>query len=125
FLARTTRDKEQIREEVTERFGYDLSRTLAEIRPGYAFDVSCQGTVPEAIIAFLEADSYEDAVRNAVSLGGDSDTLAAISGAIAEAHYGGIGPELLERVRRYLPAVLWSITERFRRRYVSGAGGPS
>jgi ADP-ribosylglycohydrolase len=63
----------------------DLARTVEEIRPAYTFDVSCQGRVPEAIIAFLDADGYEDAVRNAVSLGGDSDTLACITGAVAEA----------------------------------------
>jgi ADP-ribosylglycohydrolase len=86
FLARTTRDKYLIRDRVSAQFGYDLDRKLENIRPCYRFDVSCQGTVPEAIIAFLESDSYEDAVRNAVSLGGDSDTLACITGGIAEAY---------------------------------------
>ena len=66
----------------------NLSRTLDAIRPGYIFDVSCQGTVPEAIISYLESENFEDAIRNAVSLGGDSDTLAAITGSIAEAAYG-------------------------------------
>ncbi|NLT33791.1 MAG: ADP-ribosylglycohydrolase family protein [Acidobacteria bacterium] len=119
FLARTTRDKERVRREVTARFGYDLTRTLAEIRPGYAFDVSCQGSVPEAIIAFLEADSYEDAVRNAVSLGGDSDTLAAIAGGIAEACFSRIGQPILDHVQACLTPDLWAITERFCRRYVN------
>lgn len=119
FLARTTRDKERVRGEVTARFGYDLTRTLEEIRPAYAFDVSCQGTVPEAIIAFLEADSYEDAVRNAVSLGGDSDTLAAIAGAVAEAHFGRIGQPILDHVEACLTPDLRAITERFCRRYVN------
>jgi len=82
FLARTTRDKGLIRKEIAARFGYDLDRTVDGIRPSYGFDVSCQGTVPEAIISFLEAGGYEDAVRNAVSLGGDSDTLACITGAL-------------------------------------------
>lgn len=86
YLARTTRDKTLIRREVADRFGYDLDRTVDDIRPSYAFDISCQGTVPEGIIAFLESDSYEDAVRNAISLGGDSDTLACITGGIAEAY---------------------------------------
>ncbi len=81
FLARTTRDKDLIRREIVDRFGYDLDRTLEHIRPSYGFDISCQGTVPEAIITFLDGDSYEDAVRNAISLGGDSDTLACIAGA--------------------------------------------
>ena len=70
FMARTTGDKNLIRREVVHRFGYDLDRTVEDIRPSYRFDVSCQGTVPQAIIAFLESNSYEDAVRNAISLGG-------------------------------------------------------
>jgi ADP-ribosylglycohydrolase len=117
YLARTTGDKQRIRKEVTSRFGYDLDRTLNEIRPGYAFDISCQGTVPEALIAFLEADSYEDAVRNAVSLGGDSDTLACITGGIAEAYFGPVGPEIRRKVEECLPADLLEIVERFGKRY--------
>ena len=92
FIARTTQDKNLIKREVEHRFGYDLNRTLEDIRPSYRFDVSCQGTVPQAIIAFLESTSYEDAVRNAISLGGDSDTLACITGGIAEAYYGILSP---------------------------------
>ncbi len=85
FLARTGHKKDLIRSEIIQRFGYDLDRTADNIRPAYSFDISCQGTVPEAIISFLDSDSYEDAIRNAVSLGGDSDTLACITGGIAEA----------------------------------------
>ena len=88
FLARTGHSKAEIKEYVEREFGYDLSRTLDEIRPGYRFNESCQGTVPQAIIAFLESTDFEDAIRNAISLGGDSDTLAAITGSIAEAAYG-------------------------------------
>ncbi len=77
-----------LKRDIADWFGYDLNRTLDDIRPGYHFDVSCQGTVPEAIIAFLESTGFEDAIRNAISLGGDSDTLAAITGGIAEAAYG-------------------------------------
>jgi ADP-ribosylglycohydrolase len=117
FLARTTRDKSLIKEEVTERFGYDLKRSLNDIRPSYSFDVSCQGTVPEAIISFLEADSYEDAVRNAVSLGGDSDTLACITGAVAEAYYGKVEEYIIDKVREHLPEDLWSITSQFCSRF--------
>lgn len=117
FLARTTSDKVLIKKEISERFEYDLNRTVESIRPTYSFDVSCQGTVPEAIIAFLEADSYEDAVRNAVSLGGDSDTLACITGAVAEACFGPVAANILDKVRASLPTDLWSITERFCRRY--------
>ena len=88
FLARDRTPKEEIGSYIEGTFGYDLGRRLDDIRPGYAFDVSCQGTVPEALIAFLEADGYEDAVRKAISLGGDSDTLACITGGIAGAYYG-------------------------------------
>ena len=82
------RCKERIRKHILREYGYDLSRTLDEIRPGYQFNETCQETVPQAIIAFLESRNFEDAIRNAISLGGDSDTLAAITGSIAEAAYG-------------------------------------
>jgi ADP-ribosylglycohydrolase len=78
-LARTGPSKEVIKQEIGSRFSYNLNRTLAEIRPKYKFDVSCQGSVPEAIIAFLVSDDFEDAVRKAVSVGGDSNTIACIS----------------------------------------------
>lgn len=87
LLARTGHSKEFIRAEIARRFGYNLDRPLASIRPSYVFDVSCQGSVPEAIIAFLESVNFEDAIRKAISLGGDSDTIASISGAIAQAFY--------------------------------------
>lgn len=117
FLARTGHPKHTIRREITRRFGYDLTRTLAEIRPEYRFDVSCQHTVPEAIIAFLESTSYEDAIRNAVSLGGDSDTLACITGSIAEAYYGEVPPALRARVKAMLPSDLGETTARFCRTF--------
>ena len=88
FLARSGASKEDMRDYVEQEFHYDLSRTLNEIRPYYHHVESCQQTVPEAITAFLEAEDFEDAVRNAVSLGGDTDTLAAITGSIAEAFFG-------------------------------------
>jgi ADP-ribosylglycohydrolase len=87
FLARTGRTKDEIKSFVADNFDYNLDRTLANIRPKYKFDPSCSGSVPEAIIAFLESDSFEDAVRKAISLGGDSDTIACITGAVAHAHY--------------------------------------
>jgi ADP-ribosylglycohydrolase len=101
FLARTGASKTQIRACATAFYGARMDRTLAQIRPGYTFDVSCIGSVPEAIIAFLESDSFEGALRNAVSLGGDSDTQACIAGTIAEGFYGGV-PELIriETLRR-------------------------
>lgn len=80
--------KRRIKEHIERTYGYDLSRTLDEIRPGYRFNETCQETVPQAIVAFLESTDFEDAIRNAISLGGDSDTLAAITGSIAEAAYG-------------------------------------
>jgi len=117
FLARTGRDKQAIRDRMMKLFGYDLDRTVDEIRPSYSFDVSCQGTVPEAIIAFLDSDSYEDAVRNAVSLGGDSDTLACITGGIAEAFYGNVPDEIRAAVEEILPSDLWDVTRSFREEY--------
>lgn len=118
FQALNNFSKEEIKDFVKGRFGYNLDRTLKEIRPAYTFDVTCQGSVPEAIIAFLESSNYESAVRNAVSLGGDSDTQACISGAIAEAFYG-IPKEIQEMVRRILPMDLLEILDRFYERYVS------
>jgi ADP-ribosylglycohydrolase len=88
FLAGQGKSKEEIKQYVSENYGYNLGRTLDEIRPAYKFDATCQGSVPEAIIAFLESTGFEDAIRNAVSLGGDSDTIAAIAGTIAGAAYG-------------------------------------
>ena len=117
FLARTMHDKEEIRKQIGQRFGYDLDRAVDDVRAGYAFDVSCQKTVPEAIIAFLDSHSYEDAVRNAVSLGGDSDTLACITGAIAEAFYGAVPPRIRTKVEQLLTPDLWAITESFCSKY--------
>jgi ADP-ribosylglycohydrolase len=95
FLARSKRTKADIREYVERTFGYDLGISLDEIRHTYRFDVSCQGSVPQAIRAFLEADSYEDCVRRAISIGGDSDTIACIAGGIAHAYYGKL-PKKIE-----------------------------
>lgn len=117
FLARTGTGKNDMRMRISREFGYDLDRTVDDIRPGYSFDVSCQGTVPEAVVAFLDSDSWEDAVRNAVSLGGDSDTLACITGGIAEGFYGGVPKEVEREAYARLPADLKSITEEFRKKY--------
>ncbi|MFC4311205.1 ADP-ribosylglycohydrolase family protein [Steroidobacter flavus] len=118
FLARTQRDKSLIRDRIIRSFGYDLNRTLDEIRPSYSFDVSCQGTVPEAIIAFLESDSYEDAIRNAISLGGDSDTLACITGGIAEAFYGGVPQPIMNKAEQELTEDLREVVAAFRAKYL-------
>ncbi|MCK4667685.1 ADP-ribosylglycohydrolase family protein, partial [Candidatus Dependentiae bacterium] len=96
FFARSGEEKKIIKAFIMDEFGYNLDRSLAAIRPSYKFDVSCQGTVPEAIIAFLESENFEDAIRKAISLGGDSDTLACITGSIAEAFYKEI-PEEIEK----------------------------
>lgn len=117
WLARKTHEKEAIKSEIQSTFGYDLSRTLEEIRPSYFFDVSCQGTVPEAIICFLESSSWEDAVRNAISLGGDSDTLGCITGAIAEAYYGEVPEEIRLRVKEILTPELQDILQMFYARF--------
>ena len=105
-----------IREVITTKYGYDLTLTVDDIRPDYAFDMTCQGTVPQAITCALESESYEDAVRNAVSLGGDSDTLGSIAGAIAEARHG-IPIDIREQAKRdYLtntPDILEIIAEMY------------
>lgn len=117
YLARTGHDKNAIKAHIESEYGYDLSRRLDDIRPKYFFDVSCQGSVPQSIVAFLESTDYEDAVRNAISLGGDADTMAAIAGAIAEAFYGGVpnhirGP-VMERLDDRIEGVLAEFTEQY------------
>ncbi len=119
FLARTGSTKEQIRRYTEETFGYFLDETLADLRPTYHFDVSCQGSVPQSIIAFLESNSFEDAVRNAISLGGDADTMACIAGAIAEAYYGGVPEDIRVRTLGLLDHRLRGVVEEFVRRFVS------
>jgi len=104
FLARTGRSKEEIRDYIEKEY-YSLGFTLDEIRPGYSFDVTCQGSVPQAIVCFLEAKDYEDAVRNAVSLGGDGDTIAAMAGGIAEAYFG-IPEDMQEKGLSFLDETL-------------------
>jgi ADP-ribosylglycohydrolase len=117
YLARTTRDKALIRREIARRFGYDLDRTTDAIRLTYGFDETCQRTVPEAIIAFLDGSDFEDTLRNAVSLGGDADTLACIAGGIAHAYYGGVPEALATPALAALPGPLRGAWDRFRARY--------
>ena len=102
----------RIREYIEKEYGYDLSQTLDEIRPTYEFNETCQDTVPQAIVAFLESVDFEDAIRNAISLGGDSDTLAAITGSIAEAAYG-IPDTIREKACSYLDDTLKDVLERW------------
>ena len=117
FLARKGENKYSIRDDIEKRFTYDLSRTLDDIRPGYRFEVSCEGSVPESITAFLESKDFEDAVRKAVSLGGDSDTMACIAGGIAHAFYGKIPEEIVANVRERLPDEFLGIIDRFMEMY--------
>ncbi|MBR4990472.1 MAG: ADP-ribosylglycohydrolase family protein, partial [Oscillospiraceae bacterium] len=115
FLARTGSSKDEIKAYIESVFDYDLSRTCDEIRPGYRHDVSCRGTVPEAITAFLEGNSFEDVIRTAVSLGGDCDTLTCIAGSMAEAFYG-VPDELKQACRQYLSADLAEVLQTFEAR---------
>ena len=117
FLARQGAGKAAIRAHVEAAFGYDLSVPLDAVRPHHRFDLSCSGTVPHAIRAFLEASDVEDALRNAVSIGGDSDTLACIAGAIAEAHFGGVPAHLAGPAWQALDAPQRAVTARFCRVY--------
>jgi ADP-ribosylglycohydrolase len=113
LMSRKGASQPEIRDEIASRFGYDLNRTLDEIRPYYAFNESCQETVPESVIAFLESTGYEDAVRKAISLGGDSDTIACITGGIAQAFYGGVPKDIADRGQSFLPDEFIQILEDF------------
>ncbi|MEL6923795.1 MAG: ADP-ribosylglycohydrolase family protein [Bacteroidota bacterium] len=113
FFARRGYSKPVIRQHITETYGYDLNRTIESIRPDYQFDVSCQGSVPEAIIAFLDGKDFEDTIRLAISLGGDADTLACMAGAIAEAFYEGIPPHIEKEVRNRLPKRFLKMVDAF------------
>ncbi|HEX7285978.1 MAG TPA: ADP-ribosylglycohydrolase family protein [Candidatus Angelobacter sp.] len=123
FLARTGNSKDDIRSYVEHAFGYDLGQSLDALRPGYEFNETCQGTVPAALLSFLEASDFEDAVRNAISLGGDADTLACIAGGIAEAFYGGVPLPIKEQTLSRLDSALRSITEEFAARFRSAPWG--
>ena len=112
FLARNGSSKEEIREYIIREFGYDLSRTCDEIRPGYHHVETCQYTVPEAITAFMEGTDFEDVIRTAVSLGGDCDTLTCIAGSMAEAFYG-VPEEIAKEGRKRLPDNMLAVLDRF------------
>ena len=117
FLARIGQDKADIKAHIETEFGYQLSDRLDDIRDAYAFDVSCQGSVPQSIVAFLESESYEDAIRNAISLGGDADTMACIAGGIAEAFYGSVPDDISVRVFDLLDTRLRNIAVEFIQKY--------
>jgi type I restriction enzyme M protein len=116
FLARSGKSKEEIREHIVQNY-YPLCFTLDEIRPGYTFDVTCQGSVPQALEAFFESESFEDAIRNAISIGGDSDTIAAITGGVAEAYYG-VPEEIRDMALSYLDDTEMEILIAFSEKYM-------
>jgi len=113
LLARTEKNKATLRQYIEKDFGYDLSKTISELRETYLYNETCQRTVPEAIICFLESIDFEDAIRNAISIGGDSDTLAAITGSIAEAYYQEIPEWILEETISRLPQDIKVVLKRF------------
>ena len=115
FLARTGKPMEEIRETVVRDY-YPLDFTIDEIRPTYEFDVSCQGSVPQALEAFFESTSFEDAIRNAISIGGDSDTIGAICGAVAGAFYG-VPDDIRAKVETFLPQHLLDVFHDFEQVY--------
>ncbi len=117
WMARQDASREDIKGEIETRFNYDLSRRLDDIRPAYQFDVTCQGSVPEALIAFYESENFEDAIRKAISLGGDSDTLACITGGIAQAYYKKIPEDIVNKVFARLPEPFVPVIENFNHQF--------
>ncbi len=117
FLARHGKSKDEIQEEITRRFDYDLSTPLDVLRPDYEFDVSCQGTVPVALRAFLQSWCYEDAIRNAVSVGGDSDTIAAITGGVALAYYHEMPARLVTAIEARLQEDMRIVCQEFAKKF--------
>jgi ADP-ribosylglycohydrolase len=117
FLARQGESKAVIRDYCENAFGYELSQSIEWLRVNYTFDVSCQGSVPQAIIAFLESDNFEDAVRKAISIGGDSDTIACIAGAIAHGYYRDIPSEILKGMYDRLDAPMTETVRAFSNAY--------
>ena len=117
FMARHGASKDEIRQYITTEFGYDLNRTCDDIRPTYRFDGSCQGTVPESLIAFFDSKDYEDAIRLTVSLGGDADTMGAITGAVAIAYYKEMPDEIYDFTMSKLPEDLKAIVMEFEKKY--------
>lgn len=117
FLARQGSSKQEIKDYITQTFNYNLDFTLDEIRPTYEYDVTCQGSVPQAIVAFLESSDFENAIRLAISIGGDSDTIACITGGIASAYYKQIPTDIIEFVVDKLPNDFIEIMNKFDEQY--------
>ncbi len=113
FLGRTGKSKLEIRNYVVNHFEYNLNFTLDSIRPKYRTDLSCQGSVPQAVVAFLESENFADAIRNAISIGGDSDTIGAMAGAMAEAFYGGVPAEIVSEVWKHIDSRLKEVVLNF------------
>ena len=118
FLSRESLTKPEIKKEIETRFGYNLELDLEDLRENYRFDESCQNTVPQAIYTFLESDSFEDSIRKAIYIGGDSDTLACINGAIAEAFYKGVPEEIRSAVEERLDSRLLLMVREFCNHYI-------
>lgn len=117
YLARIGASKDEIKEHIELRYGYDLSGRVDEIRPTYSFDVSCAGSVPESIVCFLDGNDFEDTIRNAVSLGGDADTQAAIAGSIASA-YWDVPEKIANESIRYLDDFLLNTFRNFEEKFL-------
>jgi ADP-ribosylglycohydrolase len=117
WLARNGSSKEEMRAYLSAKYGYSLYRSCEEIRPSYSFDESCQGTVPEALIAFFDSTDFQHAIRLAISLGGDADTLACITGGIAQAFYKSIPPPMIEFARKALVPELLAVVDEFDKRF--------
>jgi len=117
FMAKNGESKDSIKHEIQKRFGYDLNRTVNEIRPDYSFDSTCKGSVGEAIVAFLDSENYEDAIRKAVSLGGDADTLACMAGGLAQAYYRKVPERILEEAKKKIPHAFLEIIDTFNKTY--------
>ena len=126
YMARTGETKAAIKDYIGKSFGYDLSMSFSDLKKqgdAYEFEPTCQKTVPPALICFLDSTNWEDAVRKAVSLGWDSDTMACITGAIAEAYYGGVPVKIEERMLSILPSDLKTVFQSFSDKYRKGKGG--
>lgn len=118
FLARNGTPRKEIKREIEKTFSYNLDFDLEDLRKNYPFDVSCQGTVPQAIYTFLISENFEDSIRKAIYIGGDSDTLACINGAIAEAFYGGVPDEINKMVFKKLDALLTKVAIEFSDKFI-------
>jgi ADP-ribosylglycohydrolase len=118
WLARNKASKGEIRQQIEKYIGYSLSRSLAKIRPNYGWSASAQDSVPEAIQCFIEAETYEETIRNVLSLGGDADTMGAIAGGIAAAYWDGVPQEIAAKVESLLPAKVIETVNHFSARYL-------